>query len=134
LRSVREGPDALHPDDAPRPIVLAATDPAQPYGATLSWPDNGGRPARQAGALVVMSAGRPLVYFDRRSHHIVTFPAAATDDSWADSLAALVKDGRVRSIEVRKTNGEAVEPAGAVATALHRVGFVDGYRGLVLRG
>ncbi len=133
LRSVREGPDALHPDDAPRPIVLAATDPAQPYGGTLPWPDNGGRPARQAGALVVMSAGRPLVYLDRRSHHIVTFPAAATDDGWADSLAALVKDGRVRSIEVRKTNGEPVEPAGAVAAALHRVGFVDGYRGLVLR-
>jgi ATP-dependent Lhr-like helicase len=133
LRSVRDGPDALHPEDTPHPIVLAATDPAQPYGGTLAWPDTAGRPARAAGAMVVLSAGVPLVWFDRRSHHLLTFPAAATDLSWADAMASIVKDGRARAVEVRKLNGEPVSAAGEVIDALKRVGFVDGYRGLVLR-
>jgi ATP-dependent Lhr-like helicase len=107
LRSVREAPDPdLHPDDVPPAIVLAATDPAQPYGAALPWPASNGRPARSAGALVVLWQGLPLVWFDRRSHHLVTFPAAADDPSWAEALLALVKDGRARSVEVRKVNGE----------------------------
>jgi len=133
LRTVRDGPDPLHPEVTPQPIVLAATDPAQPYGGTLPWPENNGRPARSAGAVVVLSAGRPLVWFDRRSHHLLMFPAAATESCWADALAALVKDGRVRSVEVRKLNGEPVPTAGVVPEELKRVGFVDGYRGLVLR-
>ncbi len=77
--------------------------------------------------------GLPLVWFDRRSSHLVTFPAA-TDDSWAEALALLVKDGRQRSIEVRKVNGEPIDRKGVEATALVAAGFVDGYRGLVLRG
>ncbi len=135
LRSVREAPDALlHPEDVPPPVVLAATDPAQPFGASLAWPDNPGRPARSAGALAVLRAGEPLVWFDRRSHHLVTFPAAATDHSWAEALLALVKDGRARSVEVRKVNGEPLDPRSAVATALRESGFAEGYRGLVARG
>ena len=59
------------------PLVLAATDPAQPYGAALAWPDSEGRPARAAGALVVLSSGRLLAWLDRRGHHLVTFPSAA---------------------------------------------------------
>ena len=133
LRGVREGPDALHPEQAPDALVLAATDPAQPYGGTLAWPDSTGRPARSAGALVVLSAGRAIAWFDRRSHHLLTFPAAETDRSWADALAGLVKDGRARSVEVRKLNGEPVPASGSVVDDLKRVGFVDGYRGLVLR-
>ena len=133
LRSVREGPDALHPEDMPQPVVLAATDPAQPYGGTLPWPDHTGRPARSAGALVVLAAGRALVWFDRRSHSLITFPAAATELVWTDALASLVKDGRVRSLEIRKIDGAAVEATGPLVDALKRVGFVDGYRGLTLR-
>jgi ATP-dependent Lhr-like helicase len=134
LRSVREEPDAeLHPEAVPAPIVLAATDPAQPYGASLSWPDSPGRPARSAGALVVLHSGNPLVWFDRRSHHLVTFARSADDDSWAEALATLVKDGRARSVEVRKVNGETVDAKGSVAFALKRHGFVDSYRGLVAR-
>ena len=61
LRAVRETPDPeLHPDEVPAAIVLAATDPAQPYGAALPWPVSAGRPARSAGALVVLWQGRPL--------------------------------------------------------------------------
>ena len=50
------------------------TDPAQPYGAALAWPETQG--ARR-GRVVARgpAAGEPLVWFDRRGHHLVTFPA-----------------------------------------------------------
>ena len=115
-------------------MVLAATDPAQPYGAAVAWPDSAGRPARSAGAVVVLRAGVPLAWFDRRSANVVTFPAAAADHGWAEALAVLVKDGRARSVEVRKLDGEAVAPAGEAAAALRAAGFIDGYRGFVVRG
>ena len=135
LRSQRDTPDRdLHPDAAPAPVVLAATDPAQPYGAALDWPETPGRPARAAGALVVLRSGTPLVWFDRRGHHVVTFAAAADDDGWAQALVALVKDGRARSIEVRKVNGEPISPTGGEAHALLRAGFVEGYKGFTIRG
>ena len=134
LRSARDVPDpALHPELLPSPVVLAATDPAQPYGAALAWPDTTGRPARSAGALVVLRQGIPLVWFDRRSHHLVVFPAAADDTGWAFALAALVKDGSARSIEVRKVNGEAIARQGSESLALGAAGFLEGYRGVVLR-
>jgi ATP-dependent Lhr-like helicase len=134
LRSARGVADpALHPELAPAPVVLAATDPAQPYGAALDWPQSAGRSSRTAGALVVIRNGVPLVWFDRRSSHLVTFPAA-TDAVWAEALATLVKDGRQRAIEVRKVNGEPVDRKGVEATALLAAGFADGYRGFVLRG
>jgi ATP-dependent Lhr-like helicase len=117
------------------PVVLAATDPAQPYGAALAWPERpgepGGRPARSASALVVLRAGTPLVWFDRSAKHLVTFPAAADDPGWAERLATLVRGGAERSLEVRKVDGG--PPTDAVAAALRDVGFVDGYRGLILR-
>ncbi|MFZ4720287.1 MAG: Lhr family helicase, partial [Ilumatobacteraceae bacterium] len=134
LRAARDGVDGeLHPEDLPAPVVLAATDPAQPYGAAIGWPESPGRPARSAGASVVLRAGVPLVWFDRRSHHLVTFPTAADDRGWADALAALVKDGRDRSVEVRKVDGEPIHPSSPWAEALRDAGFVEGYRGWVLR-
>ena len=115
--------------------MLAATDPAQPYGATLSWPTGPSaersRAARTASAVVVSSGGVPLVWFERSSHHLVTFPAATTDPRWAAALADLVRRGAERSLEVRKVNGESV--SGEIADVLRTAGFVDGYRGLVLR-
>ena len=134
LRSVREVPDPeLHPADVAPPIAVAATDPAQPYGAALPWPESSGRPARSAGATVVLRNGVPLVWFDRRSHHAVTFPAAEADAGWADELMAMVKNGRARSIEVRKVNGEAIAPTSSWAAVLRAAGFVEGYRGWVAR-
>ena len=75
--------------------------------------------------------GVPLVWFERASHHLVTFPAAASDSRWAVALADLVRRGFERSVEVRKVDGEPV--SGEIADELRRAGFVDGYRGLVLR-
>ena len=134
LRDVRRAaePD-LHPETAPAPVVLAATDPAQPWGSTMPWPETSGRPSRSAGCLVVLVDGEPVVWLDPRSHSLVSFDAVHRDDSWAESLVALVKDGRRRSIEVRKVDGDTPDPDGAVVRALQRAGFVLGYRGWVLR-
>jgi ATP-dependent Lhr-like helicase len=126
LRSCRE------PDADSAAMVVAATDPAQPYGAALAWPESSSRPARAAGALVVLSGGEALAYLERGGRQLVLFPAAAGDDRWVDALAALVKDGRRRSIELRMIDGEAAISS-PHAAALRAVGFRDGYRGLVLR-
>jgi ATP-dependent Lhr-like helicase len=115
----------------PPPVVLASTDPAQPFGGTLPWPDTDGRPARSATSVVVVAQGVPLVWFDRRGHHLVTFPASGDDPSWGDALAGLVRTGRERSVEVRKVNGDTTTDA--IAEVIRSSGFVVGYRGLVLR-
>jgi hypothetical protein len=70
---------------------------------------------------------------DRKGHHLVTFAGAAEDTSWADALAGLVKDGRVRALEIRKVDGQPVTAAPEIVASLQRVGFVDSYRGVVLR-
>ncbi len=127
LRAVRE-----LDDDDDRSLVLAATDPAQPYGAALAWPDANGRPARAAGALVVLRGGEAQIWLDRRAHSLIVFPAGA-DGAWIESLVQIVKDGRVRSIELRRIDGEPISSS-AWVNALRSGGFADGYRGLVLRG
>ena len=124
---------SLHPELVPAPVVLSATDPAQPYGAALDWPESPGRASRTAGAVVVLRSGVPLAWFDRRSSHLVTFPESV-DGSWAEALATLVKDGRQRSIEVRKVNGDPIDRKGGEAVALLAAGFAEGYRGFTLRG
>ena len=119
----------------PGTVVLSATDPAQPYGGTLPWPDSPGRPARIGAALVVLRHGVPLVWHDRRSHHLVTFAAAGSDNEWAAALAALVHDGRARGVEIRKINGAGISESpdgGWVAEIAHAAGFTDGYRGLIV--
>jgi ATP-dependent Lhr-like helicase len=113
-------------------VALAAADPAQPYGAALAWPPAEGRPARVAGAYVVLSDGEPAAYLERGGRTLVTFPAAA-DPAWIDALASIVKDGRLRRIELTRIDGAPAADS-PVADALRGGGFVDGYRGLVLRG
>jgi ATP-dependent Lhr-like helicase len=82
----------------------------------------------------VLRAGRPLVWFDRRGHHLVTFPQATVDPSWTEALVSLVKHDRLRIVEVRKIDGEGLvdAPAGLLEM-LRSAGFVDGYRGLIFR-
>ena len=121
LRSFREPGDAVH--------VLAATDPAQPYGAALPWPESSGRPARAAGAHVVLVDGALAAYLERGSHSVVTFRV----DGWAAALRGLVDSGRKRSLEIRKVDGQPVREVEGAVDELHAAGFVDGYKGLVYR-
>ncbi len=138
LRAARETPDPLlHPEDVPDPIVLATTDPANAYGATLPWPESPGRPARNVSSVVVLRAGKLLAWFDKRGHHLVTFPDTLVDTSWAAALMALVPNGRMKAIEIRKVNGDTLTgpdvPEGFVEI-LRAAGFADGYRGMTYRG
>jgi ATP-dependent Lhr-like helicase len=112
-------------------IVLAATDPAQPYGAALRWPDTVGRPGRVAGAHVVLEDGAPVVYLERGARSLVTFPSSDRS-GWAAALGSLVDRGRLRSIEIGKVDGAPV--AGSTAEGqLRDAGFSEGYRGWVYR-
>lgn len=134
LRDVREPIDAeLHPESMPQPMVLAATDPAQPYGSTLPWPITMGRPIRSAGAVVVLSNGEPLVWCDPKAYSLVVFDGASRNNSWAHALVSLVKNSRRRSLEIRKVDGVEISPDSHVVPALKAAGFVESYRGWVLR-
>jgi ATP-dependent Lhr-like helicase len=117
-----------------RPVALPAADPAQPYGATLSWPAARGRAARVAGAYVVLAEGHPVAFLERGGRTLFTFEHAPTEDAgWIDALVALVKDGRLRRIELTRVDGvpSAQSP---LAEHLRERGFADGYRGLSFRG
>jgi ATP-dependent Lhr-like helicase len=121
------------PDSEGAVLTLAATDPAQPYGAALAWPESTGRPARAAGARVVLVDGECAAYLERGGRSVVLFASAAGDDRWAAGLAQLVAGGRVRSLEIRTVDGIPILEHPAAATALRSAGFKDGYRGLVMR-
>ena len=128
LRAAREADE-----ESLTPIVLAATDPAQPFGSTLPWPDSPGRPARVAGAFVVLVAGEPAVFVERGGRSLASFPAAHRHAHWADAVAGLVKDGRVKRMEIARIDGEPANDS-PLADVLRSAGFGDGYRGLTLRG
>jgi ATP-dependent Lhr-like helicase len=136
LRSFRDPlpPASGGTGSAGDPLVLAATDPAQPFGAALPWPDHaeGGRPARTAGAHVVLIDGELAAHLERGGHSVVTFGR----DGWAPTLRQLVDTGRYRSLEIRKVDGVAVrdETVRHAADELRAAGFGEGYRGLVYRG
>lgn len=122
--------DPVEPEqDAAATWVLAATDPAQPYGAALPWPESAGQPARAAGAYVVLVEGDACAYLERGGRRLLTFPAAADHPEWPSVLASLVEDRRVRRLRIETVDGE---PAAAspVADALRAAGFTEGYKGL----
>jgi ATP-dependent Lhr-like helicase len=120
--------------------VLAATDPANPYGAALPWPRRGEgdkRPfQRAAGASVVLVDGVPALYVERGGHSLQTFPVL--DDPTTARLAIdalrtrLSGEGRERELVVARVDGEPVGRSAWYET-LVRGGFIQGYRGLVLR-
>jgi ATP-dependent helicase Lhr and Lhr-like helicase len=136
LRAAREPADpvatgAVH--------LLAAADPANPYGAALAWPrrsETDRRPLqRAAGAYVVLVDGEAAVYLERGGSTIQTLPAAddpAVAITALRALRALVADGRVRELVIRKVDGEDVGVSTFRALLLE-AGFAAGYRGLVLR-
>ncbi|CAN5560903.1 ATP-dependent helicase [soil metagenome] len=141
LRSARDawhtdvlgGSDGRGGTDREDVVVLAATDPAQPFGASLPWPPTDGRPARAAGALVVLVDGEAAVYVERGGRSLLTFPAAIVDARWSGALASVVSSGRRRSLEIAKIDGAPSRESAAHADTLRAAGFTDGYKGLVLR-
>ena len=127
LRGVRA---PLREDDAASVVVLAAADPAQPYGAALPWPETPHRPARAAGAWVIVVNGEAAAYLERGGHSLVVFGDGA---DWVDGLASLVKDGYLSRLEISKIDGAPARESSHAET-LRSAGFADAYRGLTLRG
>jgi ATP-dependent Lhr-like helicase len=95
---------------APTAVTLAATDPANPYGAMLPWPalpeGTGHRPGRKAGGLVVLVDGYLVLYVERGGKSVLVFdPAAAEADGAADGVTATAAP--VRPAPVKSANSGA---------------------------
>ncbi|MEY2964353.1 MAG: hypothetical protein RLZZ228_166, partial [Actinomycetota bacterium] len=95
--------------------TLAAADPAQPYGALLSWPEAATRPARTAGAWVTLTHDGPALYLARGRKSLTTWPVEdlhAAAQSLASALAG-------QTTTITRIDGEDV---GALAADDERIG------------
>ncbi|HTB50795.1 MAG TPA: DEAD/DEAH box helicase [Solirubrobacteraceae bacterium] len=147
-------------DAEPATLVLAAVDPAQPYGAVLPWPRREGqarRPARVAGAYVVFVEHMPILYLERGGRGIRRLeaesvsardrmsasrpPRAAASGASAQTtalalalraLADAVRAGRVDAVALERIDGESAIGSD-LEPALVELGFRQGPRRLTLR-
>jgi ATP-dependent Lhr-like helicase len=118
LRAARDEPEEV--------LVLAATDPANPYGLALPWPRTEGRPQRGPGAYVVLIDGLASLYLERGGRSLLVL--RPFDGSWegtaVDALAKLLGDGRFSRLSIEKYPAE-------LEAALRAAGFMPGPRGLI---
>ncbi|MHA6620908.1 ATP-dependent helicase [Pseudonocardia sp. DLS-67] len=118
-------------------VVLAAADPAQPYGAALAWPATVGeskhRPGRKAGALVVLVEGAPVLYVERGGRSLLSFSTDREElVAAAHALAGAVHEGWLGSLAVERADG--VGSLGSdLAEVLTEAGFRVTPKGLRLR-
>jgi ATP-dependent helicase Lhr and Lhr-like helicase len=139
LRAMRETAGDRGDGSGPAVQLLAAADPANPYGAALAWPRRGEadrRPlARAAGAYVVLVDGAAVLYLEKGGHSLQTLPAAGDGAVAGAALAALrelVEGGRLRELVLVRVDGEPVGTS-PLRPLLEEAGFAAGYRGFVLR-
>ena len=121
--------------DEPEALVLAAADPAQPYGAALPWPKRAsGRAARVAGAHVVLLGGEAVLFVERGGRTLVALREPAED--WLRlalaELVAQVKRSGTKRLAIERFDGEPVAEA-MVMPLLLEAGFLAGPRRAVLR-
>ncbi|WSS22789.1 ATP-dependent helicase [Streptomyces sp. NBC_01190] len=135
LNTAREREEEQHGKS--RTVVLAAADPANPYGAALPWPEQPAgvthKPGRKAGALVVLTDGELVLYVERGGKTLLSWPVDEIRvQAAADALALAVRDGALGRLTVERTNGESslTSPLGH---ALEAAGFHATPRGLRLR-
>jgi ATP-dependent Lhr-like helicase len=137
LRSYAEDTQLHKPE--PAALALAATDPANPYGAALPWPalnieaGTGHRPGRKAGALVVLVDGALVLYVERGGKTLLAFVedpgilAAA-----GAALVGVVTRGAVDKLIMEKVNGHGILDT-PVAAALAHAGAYSTPKGLRIR-
>jgi ATP-dependent Lhr-like helicase len=133
LRGERE------PRDEPCAVVLAATDPAQPYGAAVPWPRREGderrTPPRAAGARVILVDGTPVLYLDRSGRGLSTLPAADDEQLLGLAFGALAGEAArqgTRGLTIERIDAEPAT-ASPIARHLPGAGFAAGYRGFTWR-
>ncbi len=124
--------------DKPTALALAATDPANPFGAALPWPpqESGHRPGRKAGAVVVLVDGSLTLYVERGGRTLLTF----TDDDellahGIEALGRVVREGALGRLLVEKADGSSILGADSelLRGAMESAGFIATPRGLRLR-
>lgn len=134
LRSLGAAPTAGAGRGAP--LVLAAADPANVYGAALPWPrtsESGARPGRKAGALVVIDGGDLVLYLERGGRTALTFGSPTESLARAAAaLAGMVRAGRLAALTVERADGEPVFGT-VLEGALASAGFHSTPKGLRLR-
>ncbi|MBW4721624.1 ATP-dependent helicase [Saccharothrix obliqua] len=118
-------------------VVLAAADPAQPYGAALPWPEPVGegrhRPARKSGALTVLVDGVVALYVERGGRSLLSF--SEEEDvlrAAAQALSRAVRDGWLGQLAVQRADGETALGS-RMADVLREAGFRATPKGLRLR-
>jgi ATP-dependent Lhr-like helicase len=134
----------MRSDEPAGPLVLAATDPANPYGAMLPWPKREGesstrRPSRVPGAYVVTLDADPVLYVERGGKGLIALRDPLGEDgapaAWlAEALGALAAEvhrGRIRKIGVERFDGESIIGS-AFGAALIEAGFRQTPRKLTL--
>ncbi|MHB8643796.1 MAG: DEAD/DEAH box helicase [Gaiellaceae bacterium] len=136
LRELRAPDDASGSGDAaPQALVLAAADPAQPYGAALPWPRRANaRAARVAGAHVILLDGEAALFVERGGRSIV--PLREPDEAWLrpalEALVQHVRRGGAKRLAVERFDGEPIAESDALALLVN-AGFLAGPRRAVLR-
>lgn len=123
----------------PKPVVLAATDPASPWGNALSWPETSesSRPQRVAGAKVIVLDGRLIGYLSRTRGHLISF--CTVDDSQreadaeflAKAVADIAKPGK--SLLLTKIDGKSPS-ASPLSAPLLAAGFASTSKGYLHKG
>ncbi|GAB2912693.1 Lhr family helicase [Nonomuraea fastidiosa] len=119
-----------------RAVVLAAADPASPYGAALPWPPHPGevshKPGRKAGSLVVLVDGHLVLYVERGGKTLLSFTDGERLRPAVDALALAVRDGALGKLTVERADGTSIVDS-PLAAALEEAGFHPTPRGLRLR-
>lgn len=125
--------DRLRTETTSELIAIAATDPANPYGGVLPWPDvDGRRLARDAGAYVLLSGGELYGFLDK-SRRGLTLIDVERDQMGAVSRSLAEVAGRHGRLTLLTVNGEPVSGS-ALAPALSEWGFATAPKGLTYRG
>jgi len=119
--------DRLRVSEEPGLVVLAATDPANPFGSIIPWPETDGRPTRTARARVAIENGDLLAWMDAAGRRVYVF--STNPQRSAAAIESLAKaHGRVSIAHI----GSETIHEHALATDLLERGFSSGYKGFTL--
>jgi ATP-dependent Lhr-like helicase len=105
------------PDDDQEVVILATTDPANPYGSTLPWPkgDRRRRPSRTPGSYLLTRAGAPMLYLEKGGKGILRLDASLAGDELTGLLGQFVSaagNGLITPLKVERFDGEPLMGSG----------------------
>ena len=135
LRSMRDQPED------PEVLFLAATDPANPYGSLLKWPEttSSRQLTRSVGASVILVDGQLACYLARGEKQIFVFlpddeaDRARMANAVARALSELVEEGERRAMLIASVDGQDIDRH-PIASYLKAAGFIPSAQGYHLRG